>query len=205
MAISSFAILKQIGSIKIDEGNEIRFSVDAYKQSRYLSVRKYLKSETYSGPTKAGITLTSEVVIKIAKALATLPDDINSIKDGELGKYARRQGLAIVLRVSSFNTNKGIDIRQWQEDETYTGWTKKGIRLPLEKLAEIKELFTRSVPPTTVKGVKRRCRAGFGKCQGGFCSPSVTLILAKHYGVSPLDIKWDKEASNILKEEVKKI
>ncbi len=141
MAISSFSILKQIGSIKIDEGNEIRFSVDAYKQSRYLSVRKYLKSETYSGPTKAGITLTSEVVIKIAKALATLPEDINSIKDGELGKYARRQGLAIVLRVSSFNTAKGIDIRQWQEDETYTGWTKKGIRLPLEKLAEIKELF----------------------------------------------------------------
>ena len=72
-------------------------------------------------------------------------------------------------------------------------------------LGEIKELFTRSVPPTTVKGVKRRCRAGFGKCQGGFCSPLVTLILANHYGVSPLDIKWDKEASNILKEEVKKI
>lgn len=141
MAISSFSILRQIGSIKIDEGNEIKFSVDAYKQSRYLSVRKYLKSETYSGPTKAGITLTSEVVVKIAKALATLPDDPNSIQDGELGKYARRQGLAIVLRVSSFYTAKGIDIRQWQEDETYTGWTKKGIRLPLEKIKEIKELF----------------------------------------------------------------
>jgi len=141
MAISSFSILKQVGSIKIDEGNEIRFSVDAYKQSRYLSVRKYLKSETYSGPTKAGITLTGEVVIKIAKALEALPSDINAIADGELGKYARRQGLAIVLRVSSFNSAKGIDIRQWQEDETYTGWTKKGIRLPLEKLSEIKELF----------------------------------------------------------------
>ena len=72
-------------------------------------------------------------------------------------------------------------------------------------LGEIKELLTRSVPPKTVKGVKRRCRAGFGKCQGGFCSPMVTLILAKHYGVSPLDIKWDKENSNILVEEVKKL
>ncbi len=72
-------------------------------------------------------------------------------------------------------------------------------------LGEIKELLSRSVPPTTVKGVKRRCRAGFGKCQGGFCSPMVTLILAKHYGLSPLDIKWDKENSNILKEEVKKL
>ena len=72
-------------------------------------------------------------------------------------------------------------------------------------LGEIKELLDRSVPPTTVKGVKRRCRAGFGKCQGGFCSPMVTLILADHYKVSPLDIKWDKENSPILVEEVKKL
>lgn len=72
-------------------------------------------------------------------------------------------------------------------------------------LGEIKDLLSRSVPPTTVKGVKRRCRAGFGKCQGGFCSPMVTLILSKHYNVSPLDIKWDKENSYILVEEVKKL
>ena len=72
-------------------------------------------------------------------------------------------------------------------------------------LGEIKDLLSRSVPPATVKGVKRRCRAGFGKCQGGFCSPLVTFILAKHYNVSPLDIKWDKDNSNILVEEVKKL
>ena len=72
-------------------------------------------------------------------------------------------------------------------------------------LGEIKDLLSRSVPPLTVKGVKRRCRAGFGKCQGGFCSPLVTFILAKHYNVSPLDIKWDKDNSNILVEEVKKL
>ena len=72
-------------------------------------------------------------------------------------------------------------------------------------LGEIKELLERSVPPRTVKGVKRRCRAGFGKCQGGFCSPMVTLLLADHYKVSPIEIKWDKENSNILVEEVKKL
>ena len=71
-------------------------------------------------------------------------------------------------------------------------------------LGEIEDLLERSVPPRTVKAVKRRCRAGFGKCQGGFCSPMVTLILAKHYGVSPLDIKWDKDNSEILVSEVKK-
>ena len=70
-------------------------------------------------------------------------------------------------------------------------------------LGEIKDLLIRSVPPTTVKGVKRRCRAGFGKCQGGFCSPMVTMILANHYHVSPTEIKWDKDDSEILVEEVK--
>ena len=71
-------------------------------------------------------------------------------------------------------------------------------------LGEIKDLLSRSVPPHTVKGVKRRCRAGFGKCQGGFCSPVVALTLAKHYGVSPTEIRWDKEESNILVSEVKR-
>ncbi|MCQ2814685.1 MAG: FAD-dependent oxidoreductase [Bacilli bacterium] len=72
-------------------------------------------------------------------------------------------------------------------------------------LGEIKETLSRSVPPRTVKGVKRRVRAGFGLCQGGFCSPSVTLILAKHYNVSPLEIKWDKDGSEILLNKVKEI
>lgn len=71
-------------------------------------------------------------------------------------------------------------------------------------LGEINDLLSRSVPPHTVKAVKRRCRAGFGKCQGGFCGPKVALILAKHYNVSPLEIKLDKEDGPILLEEVKR-
>ena len=71
-------------------------------------------------------------------------------------------------------------------------------------LGEIEDLFKRSVPPTTVKGVKRRVRAGFGKCQGGFCSSVVTLALAKHYGLNPTEINWDRDNGEILLEEVKR-
>lgn len=70
-------------------------------------------------------------------------------------------------------------------------------------LGEIKDLFSRSVPPHTVKAVKKRVRAGFGKCQGGFCSPYVTLLIAKHFGLSPTEVKWDKDGGEILLEEVK--
>ncbi len=141
MPETSFEILTQIGSLILEDGNEIKFSVDSYRGHKYVSVRKYLKTDTYSGPTKAGITLSPEIVGKIAQALNTLPQDIAQIQDGELGKYAKRQGLSIVLRVSSYMGSKGIDLRQWQEDDAYKGWTKKGIRLPIEKLEDIKKLF----------------------------------------------------------------
>ena len=80
----------------------------------------------------------------IAKYMDMKSDNIAEIEDKELGRFAKRKGLNIVLRISSYMNAKGLDIRQYQEDSTYTGWTKKGIRLPLEQLKEIKELFTKT-------------------------------------------------------------
>jgi len=70
-------------------------------------------------------------------------------------------------------------------------------------LGEILDVLSRSCPPHSVKALKRRTRAGFGKCQGGFCQPRVVLILAKYYGVSPLEINYDGEFSPILLEKIK--
>ncbi|MDR0646219.1 MAG: transcriptional coactivator p15/PC4 family protein [Elusimicrobiota bacterium] len=138
---ATFTVLAEIGSIALKNGEEIRFTVDTFKGHRYLSVRKYLKSDSYSGPTKSGITLSPEIVIKVSCALNALAQDYKAVEEGELGKYAKKQGLSIILRISTYMNSKGIDLRQWQEDETYTGWTKKGIRLPLENLSEIKKTF----------------------------------------------------------------
>lgn len=72
-------------------------------------------------------------------------------------------------------------------------------------LGQIKDVLSRSVPPHSVKGVKRRVRAGYGKCQGGFCSPSVVLLLAKHYGISPTEVVYDQENSPILVSRIKEV
>ena len=71
-------------------------------------------------------------------------------------------------------------------------------------VGEIEDILSRSVPVTSIKGVKKRTRAGFGKCQGGFCQPKVIQLLAKRMNVSPLEVLYDGEDSYILKEEVKK-
>ena len=52
-------------------------------------------------------------------------------------------------------------------------------------------------------GIKRRCNAGMGRCQGGFCGPRVVEILADERNKSPLDILQDREGSYILVEATK--
>ena len=71
-------------------------------------------------------------------------------------------------------------------------------------LGEIEDELSRSVPLNSVKALKKRTRAGFGKCQGGFCQPLVLSILAKHFNKPLTDILYDKDYSNIVKEETKK-
>ena len=70
-------------------------------------------------------------------------------------------------------------------------------------LGEILDVLSRSCPPHSIKALKRRTRAGFGKCQGGFCQPRVLLILAKYYGVSPTEINYDGEFSPVLLKKIK--
>lgn len=66
-------------------------------------------------------------------------------------------------------------------------------------LGELDDLMSRSIPPRTVKAVKKRTRAGFGKCQGGFCQPAIVKYLSEYYQVDLTDVLYDKGGSNILR------
>ena len=58
---------------------------------------------------------------------------------------------------------------------------------------EILDVIHRSAGATTVKSVKKRCRAGMGRCQGGFCSPRVVEILARELGCEMDDVMYDSK------------
>lgn len=47
-------------------------------------------------------------------------------------------------------------------------------------------------------GVKRRVRAGMGRCQGGFCTPRITEILAKERGVDITQVCKNIAGSELL-------
>lgn len=68
---------------------------------------------------------------------------------------------------------------------------------------EIRAAAHSPIPPVSLDGIKRRCNAGMGRCQGGFCGPRVVEILADERNKSPLDILQDREGSYILVEATK--
>jgi len=62
---------------------------------------------------------------------------------------------------------------------------------------EIIDALHRSVPCETVDGIKRRCRPGMGRCQGGFCGPLVAKIISEEKGI-PLEEVCKSDAKSRL-------
>ncbi|MBC2724352.1 MAG: FAD-dependent oxidoreductase, partial [Desulfosporosinus sp.] len=68
---------------------------------------------------------------------------------------------------------------------------------------EILDALNSPIPATTIDGVKRRCNAGMGRCQGGFCTPKVLDIIRRELNILPEDILQDKQGTYILSGESK--
>ena len=54
--------------------------------------------------------------------------------------------------------------------------------------AEVRAAIRRPVGARSIDGVKRRTRAGMGRCQGGFCSPRVLEILSEELRIDPTEV-----------------
>lgn len=63
---------------------------------------------------------------------------------------------------------------------------------------EIVEALHRPFVCASVDAVKRRCNAGMGRCQGGFCGPRVQEIIARELHMPMTDVVKDKAGSVIL-------
>lgn len=67
--------------------------------------------------------------------------------------------------------------------------------------AEIIEAIHESCGARTVDGVKRRTRAGMGRCQGGFCGPRVTQILARELNIPVPEVLKERADSHMFYEK----
>lgn len=69
---------------------------------------------------------------------------------------------------------------------------------------EIVDAVTRTLGAVSMDGIKRRVRAGMGRCQAGFCTPRVMEILARETGRPPEEICKNQPGSELAPGERRK-
>ncbi len=70
---------------------------------------------------------------------------------------------------------------------------------------EIIDAIHRPIPAASIDAIKRRTRAGMGRCQGGFCGPRVLNILSRELDISPLEVTKKGKGSYVLISKSKEL
>lgn len=89
--------------------------------------------------------------------------------------------------------------------ESDPAWGRVVCRCETVPEAEIVAAIRREPGAVSVEGVKRRCRAGMGRCQSGFCQSRVVRILARELDCDPADVLLEDKGSNIVYGPVKEV
>jgi hypothetical protein len=61
----------------------------------------------------------------------------------EIGRIRKSDAIEVVVRIDEFQGEKGVTIREFVTSDKYTGFTKNGTRIPLDKWNEFKELINK--------------------------------------------------------------
>ena len=59
----------------------------------------------------------------------------------EFGRIRKSETTELVVRRTEFRGSAGIDIREYVTSERYTGWSKNGIRIPMDQWRSFKEIL----------------------------------------------------------------
>ena len=90
----------------------------------------------------------------------------------------------------------GVPVLREMDDATRAEYIRKNpdygvIVCRCEEISkgEILDALHSPICVPTVDGIKKRVRPGMGRCQGGFCSPLVTKIIAEYLGVPISEVR----------------
>lgn len=87
--------------------------------------------------------------------------------------------------------------------ESDPAWGQIVCRCETVPEAEIVAAIRRQPGAVSVEGVKRRCRAGMGRCQSGFCQSRVVAILARELDCDPSEVLLEDAGSWLVEGPLK--
>lgn len=165
-----------------------------YEEDFIIERSEYVPNLIYAaGIQSPGLASAPAIAEEIEKITCKALSEIKEVKRKEnWNPYRRgipdlsRMGLEERTALIKKNPDYGIIVCRCEE-------VSKG---------EIIDAINSPIPVSTIDGIKRRVRAGMGRCQGGFCMPSVMDIIAKETGKNMTDITKKGQESKVLVGEV---
>lgn len=125
---------------------------------------------------------------------------------GEMAADILREKLGLIQKENFISRRKGILDPRTLKKEEYQKLIQENpaygnmiCRCEMITEGEIRDAIRRPLGARSLDGVKRRTRAGMGRCQSGFCSPKTMEILADELGVSLDQITKSGGSSQIIK------
>lgn len=82
-----------------------------------------------------------------------------------------------------------------QKDSSYAAVV---CRCEMVTEGEILNAIHRPLGAKTIDGIKRRTRAGMGRCQAGFCTPKTMELLAREWNIKIEDVVKSGRNSHVL-------
>lgn len=70
---------------------------------------------------------------------------------------------------------------------------------------DVIEALNRPIKVVSVDAVKRRCNAGMGRCQGGFCFTKVVQQIAKERKIAYEDVKKENRGSEVCLSDIREV
>ena len=61
----------------------------------------------------------------------------------DLGRIEKKEDTDIVVRLDDFGGRLGLTIREYVDNDKYTGFTKSGTRIPADRIAEFKDMLNK--------------------------------------------------------------
>ncbi len=135
---------REIGFIELAGTTRIVFSVNVWKGQSRTSIRKFVATEKYAGPTKSGMSLSGallmELLAAVRKLQATLPAHGETLL-GAVGKTKEWEIRITLIPPDAESSLPSLDIREFVDTPHYSGPTKAGVRFPWDKLRQFAGLL----------------------------------------------------------------
>ena len=107
------------------------------------------------------------------------------------------------IRHAPYDFDRASLERKEELIESDPAWGQIACRCETVPEAEIVASIRRRPGAVSVEGVKRRCRAGMGRCQSGFCQSRVVAILARELGCDPSEVLLEDAGSWLVEGPLK--